>query len=98
MHKGTHGSREEYQDDTPTRAYRNEHQVDSKCDDASYHKSAARKSQWVFGNLFECLSGEEECTHGRIPFGGIDYCIWPLKDTSANFHHKPPCTWDAEPE
>ena len=98
MHKGTHRSREEHQEDSHSRSYKHERRAVRGRDDVSQHKGANRKSQWVFGNLFECLSGKEECAHGRIPFGGSFYCIWPLKDTSADFHHKPPCTWDAEQE
>ena len=96
MHKGTHRSREEHHEDSHSRSYKHERRAVRGHDDVSQRKGATRKSQWVFGNLFECLSGKEECTHGRIPFGGIDYCVWPLKDTSADFQHKPPCMWNAE--
>ena len=60
------------------------------------HKSSVRNSQWIFGNFYECLSENENCTHGRVPFSGSFYCVWPLKDTSAVSHRTPPCSQDAE--
>ena len=95
MHKGTHRLKGEHQEDLHSSSYRSEHRVVRERDDAGQHKSVAGHSQWVFGNLFECLSDNEECAHGRIPFGSNFYCIWPLKNTSADFCHKPPCSWDA---
>ena len=96
MHKESHRIREEYQEDSHSHSNKNERHPVRRRDDVSQQKGVARKSQWIFGNLFECLSGKEECTHGRIPFGGIDYCVWPLKDTSVDFQHRPPCMWNAE--
>ena len=96
MHIETHCSREEYLDDLHSRSYRNEHRAVCERYGAGHRRSAAGNSQWVFGNLFECHSDSEECAHGRIPFGGIYYCVWPLKDKSADYHHKPPCSWDEE--
>ncbi|MDD2732437.1 MAG: hypothetical protein PHF56_00735 [Desulfuromonadaceae bacterium] len=101
MHKGTHRSREEYQDDSDIRSFnlrsfKNRRRVDRERDEAEQYKGSARNSQWVFGNFFECFSGNEICPHGRVPFGGSFYCIWPLKDASPYSHRKPPCSWDAE--
>ncbi len=98
MQKGTHRSREEYreeyQDDSHSRAFKKKRRGGRDSDDSGPHKSTAGYSEWVFGNLFECLSDNEHCAHGRVPFGGSFYCAWPLKNTSADFHIKPPCLWD----
>ena len=100
MHKGTHRSREkfreEYQDDSRSHPFKNEHHAGRERNDADHRKSSARNSQWRFGNLFECLSDDENCSHGRVPFGDSFYCMLPLKDTSANLHDNRPCVWDAE--
>ena len=89
-------SREEYEENLYSRLDMNEHRAVLWRDNGKQHKSAERNSRRVFGNLFQCLSGNEECTHGRIPFGDSFYCIRPLKETSADVHCKPPCSWDAE--
>ena len=83
MHKGTHRIREEYRDDSDSHSFNNKHRVGRERNDAGQLKSFARNSQWVHGNFFECLSSNDSCTHGRVPFGGSFYCTWPLKDTSA---------------
>lgn len=70
--------------------------VDHDGDDAEQSGTSAHKAQWVFGNLYQCHSGNEDCEHGRIPFGGGYYCSWPLMNNSAEVHHKPPCLRDSE--
>ncbi len=112
MHKGTHRSREEYrveyrdefrdefqdeyQDDSQSHSFKNKHRAGRERNDGSHHKSSVRDSQWLFGNLFECLSDDKNCSHGRVPFGDSFYCTLPLKDTSAGVPRNRPCLWDAE--
>ncbi len=99
MHKRTHRSGvEEYLDGSHSCSFKSKRRTGRERGNADKQKSTTQNSQWVYGNLFECLSGNENCTHGRLPFGGSFYCAWPLKNSSADFHHKPPCVWDAERE
>jgi hypothetical protein len=96
MHKETYSAfEEEYINDPLRLPVKNKRRVSRERDGAGQQKSAPRNSQWVYGNLFECLTGNDNCMHGKIPFGGSFYCSWPLKDTSA-VHRKPPCLSDLD--
>lgn len=97
MHKQTYRATEdEYLEDRYSQSLKQKRRVGRDRGDPDQHQSSDRNSQWVYGNLFECLSGNEHCMYGRIPFGGSFYCAWPLKETSVCVHRKPPCLWDAE--
>lgn len=95
MHKGVRRNREEEDlDDSLSRSFKIRRRAGREHDVADHRKNTARNPQWVYGNLFECISGNDNCPHGRIPFGGSFYCAWTLKKTSADLEHSPPCLWD----
>lgn len=100
MHKRIHRSsdeyQEEYQDDPHSHSLKSMRQSGRERNDTDKHMGAARNSLWIFGTFFECLSSNESCPHEKVPFGGTYYCVWPLKDTSADTYRKPPCSCDEE--
>ncbi|MDD2734972.1 MAG: hypothetical protein PHF56_13605 [Desulfuromonadaceae bacterium] len=97
MHKHTHrAADDEYPDDRRFRPVKNKRRSGRDRGDADQRRTSDLNSQWVFGNLFECLTDNEHCIHGRIPFGGSFYCAWPLKEASSSVRRKPPCSSDSE--
>ena len=89
MHKKTHHAIEEYLHDTLALSGQIRRQVESKS--ADQPAVPVENAQWVFGDLYECLSCDKNCKHGRIPFGSSYYCSWPLKAASTGINRKPPC-------
>lgn len=90
MHKKTHQAIEEYLHEALSPPGQIRSQDESENTDQPV--VPVESAQWVFGNLYECISHNKNCKHGRIPFGSSYYCAWPLKAASTGKIKKPPCS------